>query len=110
MTAIRVTAELPLITDSHGTVRVQGTRVTLDSIVTAFRAGATAEDIAQKFLSVSLADVHLIIAHYLCHAAEIDAYLSGQRGEAAALQQSTFDRTGLRARLLARRESQPARI
>ena len=73
MTAIRVTAELPLITDSHGTVRVQGTRVTLDSIVTAFRAGATAEDIAQKFPSVSLADGHLIIAHYLRRAAEIDA-------------------------------------
>ena len=113
MTAIPVTAELPLITDSHGTVRVQGTRVTLDSIVTAFRAGATAEKIARKFPSVPLADVHLIVAHYLHHAAEIDSYLSGQRAEALALRQRTeqrFDPTSLRARLLARRESQPAQI
>jgi hypothetical protein len=87
--------------------------VTLDSVVTAFRAGATVEAIAQKFPSVPLADVHLIVAQYLHHAAEIDAYLSGQRAEAVALRQSTeqrFDPTGLRARLLARRESQPARI
>jgi uncharacterized protein (DUF433 family) len=36
--------------------------VTLDMIVTAFRAGATAEEIAQKFPTVRLGDV---IAHYL---------------------------------------------
>jgi uncharacterized protein (DUF433 family) len=113
MAAITVTAEVPLFADPYGTLRLQGTRVTLDSVVTAFRAGATADEIAQKFPSVALADVHLIIAHYLHHAAEIDAYLSGQRAEAATLRQSTeqrFDRTGLRARLLGRRESQPARI
>ena len=80
MAAIPVTAELPLFVDLYGTLRVQGTRVTLDSVVTAFRAGATAEDIAQKFPSVSLADAHLIIAHYLHHAAEIDSYLSGATG------------------------------
>jgi hypothetical protein len=77
--------------------------------VTECRARATAEVIAQKFLSVSVADVYLIISHYLHHAAEIDSYLKGQRAEAAALQQSTeqrFDPTVLRARLLARRESQ----
>ena len=111
MAALPITAQVPLFADPYGTLRVQGTRVTLDSIVTAFRAGATAEEIAQKFPSVSLADVYLIIARYLHHAAEIDSYLSGQRAEAAALQQSTeqrFDPTGLRARLLARREPQSA--
>jgi uncharacterized protein DUF433 len=86
--------------------------VTLDSIVTAFRAGATAEEIAQKFPSVSLADMYLIIAHYLHRAAEIDAVLSGRRAEVSALRQSIeqrFDPTGLRARLLARRTSEPPR-
>jgi uncharacterized protein (DUF433 family) len=109
MAALPITAQVPLFADPYGTLRVQGTRVTLDSIVTAFRAGATAEEIAQKFPSVPLADVYLIIAHYLHHTAEIDSYLSGQRAEAAALRQSTeqrFDPTGLRARLLARRGSQ----
>jgi uncharacterized protein (DUF433 family) len=46
---------------------VRGTRVILDLIVTAFRAGATAEKIAQKFPTVALPDVYQIIAHYLNH-------------------------------------------
>ena len=111
MAALPITAQVPLFADPDGTLRVQGTRVTLDSIVTAFRAGATAEEIAQKFPSVPLADVYLIIAHYLHHAAEIDSYLSGQRAETASLSQSTeqrFDPAGLRARLLSRRQSQNA--
>lgn len=109
MAALPITAQVPLFADPYGTLRIDGTRVTLDSIVTAFRAGATAEEIAQKFPSVSLADVYLIISHYLHHTAEIDSYLSAQRAEAAALQQSIeqrFDPAGLRARLLARRKSQ----
>jgi len=112
MVALPITVEVPLFADPYGTLRFQGTRVTLDSIVTAFRAGATAEEICQKFPSVPLADVYLIIAHYLHHTAEFDAYLSGQKAEAAVLRQSTEQRypTALRARLLARPESQPARI
>jgi hypothetical protein len=47
------------------------------------RAGEAAEEIAQKCPSMPLADVYLIIAHYLHHVAEIDSYLSGQRAEAA---------------------------
>ena len=51
---------------------MRGTRVTLDTIVTAFRAGATAEEIAQKFSTVPLADIYQIIARYLNHTADID--------------------------------------
>ena len=47
-----------LRTDLHGASRVRGTRVTLDTIVTAFHAGAAAEEIAQKFPTVALADVY----------------------------------------------------
>ena len=61
----------PLCTDPHGAIGVRGTCVTLDTIVTAFRAGATAEEIAQKFPTVALADVYQIIAHYLNHTTEI---------------------------------------
>jgi hypothetical protein len=35
---------------------------------------------------------YLIIAHYLHHTAEIDAYLSGQRAEAAAVRQNIEQR------------------
>jgi len=107
MSAVPNTAVVPLFTDPHGAIRVRGTRVTLDTIVTAFGAGATAEEIAQKFPTVALADVYQIIAHYLNHTAEIDAYLIQREGEAAALEreiEKRFDPVGIRARLLARRK------
>jgi uncharacterized protein (DUF433 family) len=106
MSALPTTAVVPLFTDPHGAIRVRGTRVLLDTIITAFRAGATAEEIAQKFPSVALADVYQIIAHYLNHTAEIDAYLSQRQTEGLALQrdiEERFDPVGVRARLLARR-------
>jgi len=49
---------VPIHTDADGVVRVAGTRVTLDTIVAAFDAGATAEEIAQQYSSISLADVY----------------------------------------------------
>lgn len=106
MSALPATTAVPLVTDPHGTIRVYGSRVTLDSIVVSFRAGATAEEIAQQFPTVALADIYLIIAHYLTHTAEIDAYYAQRQSEAEILKreiESRFDPTGLRARLLARR-------
>ncbi len=38
-----VTKPIPLETDADGVVRVGGTRVTLDTVVAAFKEGATAE-------------------------------------------------------------------
>jgi uncharacterized protein (DUF433 family) len=108
MSALPITAVIPLFTDPQGTIRVRGSRVTLDTIVTAFRAGATAEEITQRFPTVALADIYQIIAHYLNHTAEIDAYLSQRQGDAAVLKrdiEKRFDPVGVRARLLARRNS-----
>jgi uncharacterized protein (DUF433 family) len=109
MSALPTTATVPLFTDPHGTIRVRGTRVTLDTIITAFCAGATAEEIAQKFPTVTLADVYQVIAHYLNHTSEIDAYLAQRQNQAAAVQreiEKRFDPVGVRARLLARRTTE----
>ena len=108
MSTVPTTAVVPLFTDADGAIRVRGTRVTLDSIVAAFRAGATAEEVAQQFPTVALADVYLIIAHYLNYTADIDAYLLQRRDEAEALKheiESQFDPVGMRARLVARRNA-----
>jgi len=105
MSGLLATVEIPLSTDEYGAIRVRGTRVLLDVIIVAFQAGATPEDIVRKFPSVALPDVYLIIAHYLTHAAEIDAYLSQRQIEAARLQcaiETRFNPVGIRARLLAR--------
>jgi uncharacterized protein (DUF433 family) len=45
--------------------------VTLDTIVAAFDAGATAEEIAQQYSSISLADVYSVITYYLRHQTEV---------------------------------------
>src|SRR5258708_21644032 len=105
MSALPTTAPVPSFTDPHGAIRVGGTRVTLDSIITAFRAGATAEEIAQQFPAVALADVYLVIAHYLNYTVDVDAYLFQRQAEAEALKREIevrFVTVGVRARLLSR--------
>jgi uncharacterized protein (DUF433 family) len=100
------TERVPIQTDSDGVVRVGGTRVTLDTLIAAFDAGATAEEIIQQYPSVTLADVYSVIAYYLRHQSEVRAYLA-ERQKAAAhvreMNERRFNPAGVRDRLLARR-------
>jgi uncharacterized protein (DUF433 family) len=99
------TVEIPLATDAQGVVRIGDTRVTLDSVIGAFRAGATPEEIAQQFPTLALADVYQVIAYFLNHPAEVESYLAIRQKEATALRteiETQFDPRGMRARLLAR--------
>lgn len=57
---------------------VEGTRISLDSIVYAFRSGASPESIMQCFPLLSLEQVYGAIAFYLANRAEIDAYLAAE--------------------------------
>jgi len=95
----------PLAVDESGTVRVGGTRVTLDSLVYAFEEGASAEEIVSRYPSLKLADVYQAIGYYLKHKDEIQAYLKQSEEEAEELRRKIEDRwpsNGLRERLLAR--------
>lgn len=98
----------PITTDRDGVVRVGGTRVTLDSVVGAFREGATAEEIVLRYPSLQLADVYATVTYYLRHRNEVDAYIA-REAEAAesarAEAEEFFDTSSLRARLLARRSA-----
>jgi len=100
------TDPIPLRTDKDGTVRVGSTRVTLDTIVTAYQLGSTAEEIVQQFPTVSLPDVHAVLSFYLRHRAEVEEYLEEGRRQAEMLRkecESRSDLQGIRERLLARR-------
>lgn len=95
----------PLALDADGVIRVIGTRVSLDTLVAAYLEGADAEEIAERYPAVSLADIHMILAAYLRHRTEIDAYLTGRRTAAEAVRaenEHRFEPAGVRARLLAR--------
>ena len=101
-----VTENIPLRTDPAGVVRVGNTRVTLDTVINAFRDGATAEEIVQRYPSLDLADVYHVIGYYLRRTSEVDAYLQKRKNDAEVSRsqnESRFDPSGVRARLLARR-------
>jgi uncharacterized protein (DUF433 family) len=98
----------PLTTEPDGVVRVTGTRVPLETVVTAFDAGATAEEIAQQYASVDLASVYAVISYVLDHRSEVDEYVLRRHGVAAEIRgeiEARFPPAGVRARLLARRSS-----
>ena len=95
----------PLTADADGVVKVSGTRVTLDTVVYAFREGATAEEIVIKYPSLDLADVYATVAYYLQHQQETEAYLATREEAAARVRheaEARFDPKGIRDRLLAR--------
>jgi uncharacterized protein (DUF433 family) len=97
---------VPIHTDPDGVVRVAGTRVTLDTIVSSFDAGATAEEIAQQYSSVPLPDVYAVITYYLRHKTEVSAYLHTRHEQATNVREEVerrFPASGIRERLLARR-------
>jgi uncharacterized protein (DUF433 family) len=108
MTMLTTTETIPLESDAEGVIRVGKTRVTLDTIVTAFTDGATAEEIVQQYPSVLLADVYSVIGYYLRRRAEVEAYLKRRQQQAAEIRQQNetrFDPAGIRERLLVRRAS-----
>ena len=106
MPEVLATQTVPLVTGDDGVIRVESTRVPLETIVAAFEAGATAEGIAQQYPTVSLAAAYQVIGYYLQHRDELDRYLaerSGQRLATRVLNESRWPSDGLRDRLLARR-------
>jgi uncharacterized protein (DUF433 family) len=89
-------------------MRVQGTRITLDTVFAAFQEGATAEEIVQQYPSLSLADVYQVIGYCLRHSLEVERYLAERRQTGRTtreLNESTWCPDGIRDRLLARRRT-----
>jgi uncharacterized protein (DUF433 family) len=99
---------VPLSTDHAGVLRVNGTRVSLDSVIIAFNEGSTPEEIAQQYTTLNLADIYAVISYYLQNQAEVSEYLGRRKTQRAELKEeveSQFDPHGIRDRLLARKRS-----
>jgi uncharacterized protein (DUF433 family) len=112
---LALTAEAPPLAEREGILYVGGTRVTLSSVLHAYHDGAAAEDIQRKFPTLALADIYAVLAYYLRHREECDAYLEQRRIEAEELQRRIEERwpqDDLRERIRARRaqnaEEEPA--
>ncbi len=57
-------------------IRITGTRISLDSLVYAFKRGAAPESIQRAFPLLTLEEIYGAITFYLAHAQEIDTYLA----------------------------------
>lgn len=106
---LALTAEpAPLTTDDQGVARVGQTRVTLDTVVVAFREGLSAEEIVEQYPTLELGDVYAVLGYYLHHRDEVDAYLEARRQYAEKTRrenEANFPPEGIRARLMARRHA-----
>lgn len=78
----------------------------MDTVVHAFIRGATAEEIAQQYPSLELPDIYATISYYLQNTKEVDTYLVKRKKHAQTVKvenQKRFDQSGIRERLLARK-------
>jgi uncharacterized protein (DUF433 family) len=71
--------------------RVAGSRVSLDSIVYAYREGKSPEMIIQMFDTLTLEQVYGAIAFYLANREEIDAYIEQGERDYEAKRQAARD-------------------
>jgi uncharacterized protein (DUF433 family) len=100
----------PLTTEPEGVIRVSGTRVSLETVVYAFDAGSTAEEIVQQYPSLSLGNVYAVISYVFDNRQAVDEYVARRRQQTDALQaeiEARWPPHGLRARLLARGAKAP---
>ena len=71
---------------------ITGTRLSLDSIVYAFKRGVAPESMQRAFPLLTLEEIYGAITFYLAHEQEIDTYLAQVEAEFAA-QASTLNAT-----------------
>ena len=85
-------------------ILLKGTRIGLEQIIAAYKAGATPEEIILNFRTLTLEQVYVVITYYLLHKEAVEAYLTRvlQADEMAV---DTF-RVALRQRLNRRHKLQ----
>ena len=74
------------VEERDGVYYVPGTRISLDSIVYAFRDGSTPQSIREDFEGLTLSHVYGAISFYLDNQAEMDAYLLMRKEQWAELE------------------------
>ena len=109
MNLVIATQPIPLETNADGVVQVGKTRVTLDTVISSFKQGMTAEEIIYSYPPLKLADVYATIAFYLNNQEEVELYLQERRKksqEVRKMNEKKFEMQDLRKRLLARKVEQ----
>lgn len=112
MATLETTIVLPLTLTEDGTIRITGTRVSLDSVVHDYNQGATPEEIAVSFPALRIEDIYAAITYYLNNHEQVEEYLRQQEVDAEAIRRRIesapdyqLKMQDLRARILKRRAS-----
>lgn len=71
-----------------GAYRIAGTRVSLDSVVYAFRRGASPESIQRSYPTLTLEQIYGAVAFYLAHTEEIDRHLEAGEKESEEMRRA----------------------
>ena len=69
-----------------GRLRIEGTRITVNQIVTLYKQGYNAEEIADQYPHLTMAQVYAALLHYHTNQEEIDASLATEKNEAEKLE------------------------
>ncbi len=96
----------PLARGEDGVIRVARTRVQLETVVAAFDAGATVEEIVQQYPALDVGSTYAVISYVLANRNAVDSYIAERERTAAKVRgsiESAQRPDGIRARLLARR-------
>src|SRR2546422_1081750 len=80
---VRTIMERSYVEQRDGGYWMRDTRISLDSIVYAFKRGAAPESIQRAFPLLTLEEIYGAITFYLAHEQEIDAYLAQAEAEIA---------------------------
>lgn len=100
----------PITINADGVALVGKSRVRLETVIAAFHDGDSPEQIVDNYDVLTLADVYAVIAYYLHHRDEVEAYLDQQAIAAETIRRTIEtnqpDMFSLRARLLARKRTE----
>ena len=77
----------PLRVHENGTVYVGSTRVMLELVIEAYKAGNSPEQIVEIWDVLKLSDVHRVIAYYLEHRDDVEAYMRQQEARGQFLRE-----------------------
>ncbi len=76
-----------------GRLRIDGTRMTVNQIVTLHKAGQSPEEIVRSYPQRTLSEIYTVLAWYHDHRTEFDEELAAEAVTAEKLR-SEFERTG----------------
>lgn len=96
---------VPLTRDETGRLMVIGTRVSLDTLVSAFDRGDSPEATQESYPTVALGDIYAVFTYCVRRRDEVNVYLAARSEQRASIRsevETRFPPEGLRGKLLAR--------